>query len=180
MIVECMLFLATILPMGVDESTHITNYLNCDNHVPKSMQQYADFYVEHFDTENISKAVRIGWCESRGKDTAYRNDNGDSGLMQFVSWTWNWIAEEYDLPKWNTWVMTYKGYPYNGHPKDTPSDLYNMEFTKVQFSPYYNILFASLLAEDIYGRTQWRDWNSSKWCWEDKEEWREKWLSEQF
>ena len=26
-------------------------------------------------------------------------------------------------------------------------------------------MFASLLAEDIYNKTQWRDWNSSKWCW---------------
>jgi len=180
MITECMIFLASILPMGMDEAKFIENHLQCNKYVPESMQQYAEYYVEHFDRDNIDKAVRIGWCESRGKQSAYRDDNGDSGLMQFVSWTWNWVAEEYDLPKWNTWVITYKGYPYNGHPKDTPTDLYNIEFTKVQFSPYYNILFASILAEDIYGRTQWRDWNSSKWCWADKKEWREIWLSEQF
>ena len=178
MITECMIFLASVLPMGVDESTTIKNYLECDNHVPQSMQQYADFYVEHFDRENISKAVRIGWCESRGKDTAYRNDNGDSGVMQFVSWTWNWIAEEYDLPKWDTWVIMRWGRPYTENTVSKTN--IGFEQVRVQFSPYYNILFASILAEDIYGRTQWRDWNSSKWCWKDKQEWREKWLSEQF
>ena len=25
--------------------------------------------------------------------------------MQFVSWTWNWVAEEYDLPMWDEWVI---------------------------------------------------------------------------
>ena len=49
---------------------------------------------------------------------------------------------------------------------------------KVQYTPYYNILFASILAEDIYGRTQWRDWNSSKWCWENADDWEKKWRKE--
>jgi hypothetical protein len=41
-------------------------------------------------------------------------------------------------------------------------------------------MFASILAEDIYGRTQWRDWSSSEWCWGDEEKWRDKWLSEKY
>ena len=40
-------------------------------------------------------------------------------------------------------------------------------------------MFASILAEDIYGRTQWRDWNSSKWCWEDEKDWERRWKREQ-
>jgi hypothetical protein len=161
--------------MGVDETNLIRDYIKCDDHVPKSMKPYAKLYVEHFDKENIDTAVRIGWCESRGKSSAYRSDNGDTGVMQFVSWTWNWIAEEYDLPMWDEWVVMRYGRPYTG--PTSKSDI-GFEFTKVQYTPYYNILFASILAEDIYGRTQWRDWNSSKWCWEDEKKWRNKWLNE--
>jgi hypothetical protein len=176
MIAECMIFLASVLPMGADETKAIEKYMSCNDHVPKSMQQYAEHYVEHFDKENIPTAVRIGWCESRGKQSAYRNDNGDSGVMQFVSWTWNWVAEKYDLPIWDEWVVMRYGIPYNG--RTSKSDI-GFEFTRVQFTPHYNILFASILAEDIYGRTQWRDWNSSKWCWEDSKKWEKKWKTEE-
>jgi hypothetical protein len=41
-------------------------------------------------------------------------------------------------------------------------------------------MFASILAEDIYGKTQWRDWSSSEWCWSDTEKWRTKWKSESY
>jgi len=176
MIAECMIFLASVLPMGFDENKAIMQYVSCDDHVPKSMQPYAKFYVEHFDKENIDTAVRIGWCESRGKDTAYRSDNGDSGVMQFVSWTWNWVAEQYDLPMWNHWVIMYNDRPYLKEEVSRSSTGFTQE--RVQFTPYYNIMFASILAEDIYGRTQWRDWNSSKWCWEDENEWRLRWQRE--
>ena len=178
MIAECMIFLASVLPLGYDESKAINQYMNCDNHVPKQMQQYAEFYVEHFDKDNIDVAVRIGWCESRGKSTAYRSDNGDSGVMQFVSWTWNWVAEVYDLPMWDHWVIMYYDRPYTSEKVSRTSMGFSQE--KVQLTPYYNIMFASILAEDIYGRTQWRDWNSSKWCWEDPAKWRKQWQREQY
>jgi hypothetical protein len=96
--------------------------------------------------------------------------------MQFVPWTWNWVAEEYDLPRWNEWVILYHGQPYTGPTSKTD---FGFEFKKVQFSPYYNILFASILAEDIYGKTQWRDWSSSEWCWSDVIEWEKKWKKEE-
>jgi hypothetical protein len=175
MIAECMIFLASVIPMGVDESKIIGQHLNCNDHVPQSMQEHASLYVEHFNKDNINTAVRIGWCESRGKVDAYRSDNGDTGLMQFVSWTWNWVAEKYELPEWDTWVVTRYGRPYTG--KTLKTDI-GFSFDRVQYVPYYNIMFASLLAEDIYGKTQWRDWSSSEWCWEDEEKWRNKWLNE--
>ena len=175
MIVECMIFLSSVIPMGIDENKIIGQYLNCNDHVPTSMQEHASLYVEHFDKENIDTAVRIGWCESRGKVDAYRSDNGDTGLMQFVSWTWNWVAERYELPEWDTWVVTRYGKPYTGNTSKT--DI-GFSFDRVQYTPYYNIMFASILAEDIYGKTQWRDWSSSEWCWGDEEKWRKKWLNE--
>ena len=169
MIAECMIFLAGVLPMGADETKIIEQYMNCDDYVPKSMQQHAELYVQHFDKENIDTAVRIGWCESRGKVDAYRSDNGDTGLMQFVSWTWNWVAEKYDLPLWDTWVVMYRDKPYTEQ-RTSKSDV-GFSFTKAQFTPHYNIMMASILTEDIYGKTQWRDWSSSEWCWGDVDKW---------
>ena len=171
-----MLFLASFsTPLIGSETEFVNTSIECRREIPESMRQYSEYYLEFFDFENIDTAVRIGWCESRGKDTAYRDDNSDSGVMQFVPWTWNWVAEEYDLPRWNEWVILRYGRPYEG-----PTSKSNMGFeqTKVQFTPYYNIMFASILAEDIYGRTQWRDWNSSKWCWEDEKDWERRWKKE--
>ena len=172
-----MLFLASFsTPLIGSETEFVNTSIECRREIPESMRQYSEYYLEFFDFENIDTAVRIGWCESRGKDTAYRDDNSDSGVMQFVPWTWNWVAEEYDLPRWNEWVILRHGRPYEG---PTSKSSQGFEQTKVQFTPYYNIMFASLLAEDIYGRTQWRDWNSSKWCWEDEKDWERRWKREQ-
>jgi len=175
-IAECMLFLASFsTPLIGTETEFINTTLECRQEIPASMREHAEYYIEHFDYENIDTAVRIGWCESRGNETAYRSDNRDSGIMQFIPSTWNWIAKLHDLPKWNEWVVMRYGRPYNG--PTSKSDI-GFEFTKVQFSPYYNILFASLLAEDTYNRTQWRDWNSSKWCWENENKWEKLWKAE--
>jgi hypothetical protein len=178
MIAECIIFLATLGSGEMPSDNYlIQNHFNCMENVPANMQDHAEFIYEFFDESSYDEVVRIGWCESRGKTTAYRNDNGDSGVMQFVSWTWNWIAEEYDLPMWNEWVIMRWGRPYTEQ-KTYPHDI-GFEQTRVQFTPYYNLLFASLLAEDIYGRTQWRDWSSSEWCWGDEKKWRAKWKSEE-
>ena len=177
MIAECIIFLATLGSGEMPSDNYLINQqINCNYSVPKSMQQHADFIYEFFDESSYDEVVRIGWCESRGKTSAYRTDNGDSGVMQFVSWTWNWIAEEYDLPMWNEWVIMRWDRPYTEN-KTYPHDI-GFEQTRVQFTPYYNLLFASLLAEDIYGRTQWRDWSSSEWCWGNEKKWRNKWLNE--
>ena len=176
MIAECMLFLASFsTPLIGAETQFVEQSIQCRQEIPASMRQHSEYYLEFFDFENIDTAVRIGWCESRGKTAAYRDDNSDSGVMQFVPWTWNWVAEEYDLPRWNEWVILRHGRPYEG---PTSKSSHGFEQTKVQFTPYYNIMFASILAEDIYGRTQWRDWNSSKWCWEDAKDWERRWKRE--
>lgn len=178
MIASCIIFLATLGSGDMPDDYYIDGYLNCKENVPESMHQYSDLYYKFFDEENISTAVKIGWCESRGKTNAYRNDNGDSGVMQFVPWTWNWIAKEYDLPEYNHWEIFYKGEPYTKEEVSKSSYGFNQEM--VQLSSYYNIMFASLLAEDIYNKTQWKDWNSSKWCWEDENKWTEMWKGEQY
>jgi hypothetical protein len=148
----------------MSENQQINAYIECKQTVPNTMLQYADLYVEFFDYENIDTAVRIGWCESRGESSAYREDNGDTGVMQFVSWTWNWVAEEYDLPMWDDWVIMRYGRPYDG---PTSKSSIGFEQVKVQHSEYYNIMFGYLLSQEIYGESQWRDWSSSQWCWEN-------------
>jgi len=173
-----MVFLATFGTPDAPELTEyqiINNYMECKHTVPQTMRQYAGLYYEFFDYENIDTAVRIGWCESRGKSTAYRSDNGDTGVMQFVSWTWNWVAERYELPMWDEWVVLRYGRPYDGPTSRTSA---GFTFTKVQYTPYYNIMMASILAEDIYGETQWRDWSSSEWCWADEDKWNKRWRNE--
>lgn len=179
MIASCIIFLATLGngEMPYTENHFIQEYKNCQTSVPSALHEHANLFYEFFEKENLSKAIRISWCESRGKETAFRSDNKDSGLMQFVPWTWNWIAEEYKLPKWDEWVIMRWGRPYTEN-KVYTHDI-GFEQIKVQFSPYYNLLFASILAEDIYGRTQWRDWNSSKWCWNDLNKFNKKWKKEE-
>lgn len=178
MIAECMLFLASFsTPLIGNETQFINTAIECRREVPQSMRDHSDLFLEHFNFENIDTAVRISWCESRGKADAVRTaeGNNDSGVFQFVPWTWNWIAEEYDLPMWDEWIVMRYGRPYTGPTSKT--DL-GFEFKKAQLTPYYNILFASLLSQDIYKRVQWDDWSSSKWCWSNEKKWERKWKNE--
>lgn len=181
MIAECLIFLATTIPTNefVDKA-YIDQYRFCDKIITREIRDHSDVLIEFFghDNDELSTAIKVVWCESRGNPKALRTAEGnyDTGLFQFVSWTWNWVAEKYDLPMWNDWVIMKDGRPYEEQKVSRTS--MGFEQTKVQFTPYYNIMFASILAEDIYGRTQWRDWSSSEWCWGDKKKWREKWLNE--
>ena len=171
-----MLFLATISgPVMGNESEYIEKIQQCNREIPPSMVQYSDLYLEHFDFENIDTAVRIGWCESRGKENAYNSGADDSGVMQFIPRTWNWVAEKQGLPRWNDWTILHHGQPYEG-PVSRSS--YGFEMKQVQMSAYWNIRMASHLAEDTYGYTRWDDWTPSKWCWSDVKKWKKRWQRE--
>ena len=177
MIAECIIFLATLGSGEMPSDNYlIENHFNCMDSVPANMQDHAEFIYEFFDESSYDEVVRIGWCESRGKTTAYRNDNGDSGVMQFVSWTWNWLADMNYIPHWNEWVILKHGRPYYEQKVSTTS--VGFEQVQAQKSAFWNIYASSILAEDIYGSTQWRDWSSSEWCWGDEKKWRIKWLNE--
>ena len=74
MIAECMLFLATFsTPTIGTETQFIEQSIECRQTIPSTMSKYSSLYLEHFDFENIDTAVRIGWCESRGKSDAHRD-----------------------------------------------------------------------------------------------------------
>ena len=166
MIAECLIFLATAIPQnGLLTADYVEDYSWCNSIISRNVREHSDLLIEFFDEpEQLGTAVKVIWCESRGNTNAIRTaeGNNDSGLFQFVSWTWNWIAEEYDLPMWDEWVVMRYGRPYTG--PTSRSDI-GFEFKKAQHTEYYNIYFGYLLSQDIYGRSQWRDWNSSKWCW---------------
>jgi len=181
MITSCIIFLATLgTPNSLDNSDiyYLNNYLNCKNNVPVSMWEYAPLYYEFYDEENIATAIRIGWCESRGKEKAVRTAEGnyDTGVMQFVSWTWNWLADMEYVPYWNEWVVLKNERPYLEQKVSKTS--FGFSLVQAQKSAYWNIYASSILAEDIYGSTQWRDWSSSQWCWEDEKKWKIKWTTE--
>lgn len=180
MIAECILFLATLSTNVEQEKPLLIDYVQeCVQLVPSSMIEHLPLYHKFFDEENLYTATRIGWCESRGNSSAFRKEDSDSGLMQFIPRTWKWIADEYDLPQWDTDVLTYQGLPLN----EIDYEYYHLDgfsFEKVQNVPYYNIKAASHLAEDIYGKTQWRDWNSSKWCWGNYRYYEKRWREEGF
>ena len=169
MIAECLIFLATALPQnGLLTADYFNEYKWCDSIISRDVRKHSDVLIEFFDEpEQLSTAVKVIWCESRGNTNAVRTaeGNNDSGLFQFVPWTWNWIAEEYDLPKWNDWVILKNDRPYTDE-KVSRSSL-GFEQVKVQHSEYYNIMFGYLLSQEIYGKSQWRDWSSSQWCWEN-------------
>ena len=165
MIVECLLFLSSFAPPegGIDQEW-FDKYNKCNSTI--LAQEHIGLLIDHFDEENLDTAYKIMWCESRGEEDALRTLEGnyDSGLFQFIKPTWNWVAEKHNLPRWNDWVILYNGQPYTGPVSKTS---HGFEQVKVQFSPYYNILAASLLAQDTYSKVRWTDWNSSKWCWGD-------------
>ena len=176
MIASCMIFLASFGVSTELSANNLYRVQTCLDNMPTSMVKHIPYYVEFYDEENLYTAFRIGWCESRGKSNAYRNDNKDSGVMQFIPNTWNWVAEKYDMPKFNEWVILRFGRPFNEN-KTYATD-FGFEHVPVQYSAYYNIKASSHLAEDIYAKVRWRDWNSSKWCWGDEKKWEAMWRRE--
>ena len=102
--------------------------------------------------------------------------------MQFIPNTWNWVAEMFDIPLWDENVLTYFGVPYRivDFNQIPYIDIEGWAYTKAQFIPYLNIQMSAHLAGDIYTKKDFRDWNSSKWCWENPRYYEKKWRSEGF
>ena len=180
MIVECILFFATLQDPLLND---INKAAECQNYLPKSVIQYSKDYVEHFDINNIETAVKVSWCESRGNTFALNKGNYDSGLFQTIPPTWNWVAKEYNLPQFDTKILTYNNIPVHNIDiefrkiliKNFP-DLYDL--TKVQYIPYYNFLISKILVQDIHSRNNyWKPWTPSKDCWSSKN-WNKLWKAE--
>jgi hypothetical protein len=169
MIAECLIILGTMFPInnGFVTPELVQEYKYCQEVVPDKAHEHFDLIQKFFEPINWDTSIRVSWCESRHNIKALRTAEGndDSGYFQFVPWTWNWIAEEHNLPAWDEWVVLRHGQPYEG---PTSKSSYGFTFQKAQFTPYYNIMFASILVEDMYSYVRWTDWSSSKWCWENQ------------
>tara|TARA_B100000579_G_scaffold437897_1_gene469756 strand:+ start:1057 stop:1599 length:543 start_codon:yes stop_codon:yes gene_type:complete len=180
MIAECLLLLASFQQPIIDTQPtiqEIREVKQCMDSFPKNMADHTQYYIMHFDEENLYTAFRIGWCESRGKSNAFRSEDNDSGVMQFIPNTWKWMVELHGIPEWGEWVITRFGMPWVSN--KTAMTNFGFEFQPVQYSAYWNIYAASLLAEDTYSSTRWTDWSSSEWCWGDAEKWELMWRSQE-
>jgi len=179
MITSCILLIASFGQGDTQLSTtNLNEITGCLDNIPTNMVQHLPEYIEHFDEENLYTALRIGWCESRGKSSAYRKSADDSGVMQFIPSTWDWVAAKHNMPKWDEWIILRYGQPYFGSLLDINEE--GLSARRVQFVPYYNIQMASLLAEDTYSKLTWKDWNASKFCWGNAKKWEKKWRSEEY
>ena len=161
MITKCILLYAMIinnLAVGVPPTiSDLEDLANCGNYLPNSTYQYATLLVEHFDESNIETATKVMWCESRNKTKAFRYQDFDSGLFQVIPPTWGWVKQKHDIPHWD--------YPIGN--------------SYAQHIPKYNIEVAALLVQDMHTRNNyWKPWNSSKWCWNDTNEWIQRWQNE--
>ena len=159
MITNCIVIYALLVSsFGYDVADQYYEMSDCNDYIPESCMQYAPLLVKHFDEENIENAVKIMWCESRNKATAYRYQADDSGLFQVIPRTYGWVQENYDLLHWD--------YPVGN--------------TFAQFVPETNIKVAAILAEDIHTvNPYWKPWDASRWCWEDTDKWISRWQKEE-
>ena len=152
MIKTCILIYALIINnigMGIEpKPDDLLDLSKCLNNLPSKCLAYSDLLIKNFDEENLDTAFKIMWCESRGNKNAYRQDNQDSGLYQFIPRTYGWVVDNTDLPYWD----------------------YPIKNSYAQFIPEINIQAAAVLVQDLHSYSPyWKPFNSSKWCWENTE-----------
>ena len=74
----------------------ITDFRDCQsrNQIIIAMEEYIPLFSQYFQEEDLETALRISWCESRGKPTAVginKDGSKDVGLWQFNDNTWDWL-----------------------------------------------------------------------------------------
>ncbi len=75
----------------------LIDYKECRdrNEIIVAMEEYIPLFSEYFKKEDLETALRISWCESRGKPTAVgvnKDGTKDVGLWQFNDNTWAWLT----------------------------------------------------------------------------------------
>ena len=74
----------------------LMSYVNCKNRneIIIAMEEYIPLFSQYFKQEDLETALRISWCESRGKPNAVgvnKDGSKDVGLWQFNDNTWAWL-----------------------------------------------------------------------------------------
>jgi len=88
-LVSCVLY----LPPQIN---HIANYIQCldTQYKVEQVKEWEPLVNKYFKEEDTIKALKIIYCESRGKSWAVgknRNGTHDVGLWQFNDDTWSWL-----------------------------------------------------------------------------------------
>lgn len=116
--IELILACAVTSPLTPVE---LDNYLLCTDTQEKVeyVIEWQPIVEEHFEPEDILKAMLIIYCESRGKETAVgvnKNGTRDVGLWQFNDNTWAWLTPKLGItskrtnPKVSTAVASWLVY----------------------------------------------------------------------
>lgn len=92
------LLACTLLTPTTQEITpqQLMSYVNCRNRneIIIAMEEYIPLFSKYFKKEDLETALRISWCESRGKPNAVgvnKDGSKDVGLWQFNDRTWAWL-----------------------------------------------------------------------------------------
>ncbi len=110
MITSVLLTCALLSPIT---PSSITEFKECQDRqeIIYDMRKYINLFSLYFKPEDVEKALRITWCESKGKITAVgKNKDGtyDKGLWQFNDRTWEWLTPKLNITsdRFNAHVST--------------------------------------------------------------------------
>ena len=93
MLAEVLIACSFVSPLTPQQ---ITDYKDCQarNEIIIAMEEYIPLFSQYFKEEDLETALRISWCESRGKPNAVgvnKDGSKDIGLWQFNDRTWAWL-----------------------------------------------------------------------------------------
>lgn len=96
MLSEVILLCALASPPTISD---MNDYVDCRNRneIIIFMEDYIPLFSQYFKKEDIEQALRISYCESRGKSTAVginKDGSKDVGLWQFNDRTWEWLSKK--------------------------------------------------------------------------------------
>ena len=110
MLAELLITCSLLSPLTPDI---LIDYQDCKdrNEIIVAMEEYIPLFSQYFKQEDLETALRISWCESRGKPNAVgvnKDESKDVGLWQFNDNTWAWLKPKLKITsdRTNTKVST--------------------------------------------------------------------------